>query len=188
VLAHSYREAGEGWSFVMWSYPNGRENKRRPRIRITAIDSHRAIIILTGGRLRNKDGTPAPCGWPIPGGRFLDLAHMVFALRNSLEFKVLGKLEGHEPTGKVTSKEIRYARRDVQATLNLLNAVKREFDSFGLSTRPEQVLSPASLTKGFLKDMELTPPKIKFQGVSDHILGCAAQAYYGGRVECRIRH
>src|SRR5262249_10876675 len=24
VLAHSYREAGEGWSFVMWSYPNGR--------------------------------------------------------------------------------------------------------------------------------------------------------------------
>lgn len=84
--------------------------------------------------------------------------------------------------------EIRYARRDVQATLNLLNAVKREFDSFGLSARAEQVLSPASLTKGFLKDMGLTPHKIKFHGVSDYILGCAAQAYYGGRVECRIRH
>lgn len=83
VLAHSYREAGEGWSFVMWPYPNGRENKSRPRIRISTIDSRRAIIILAGGRLRNKDGTPAPCRWPIPGGRFLDLAHMVFALRNS---------------------------------------------------------------------------------------------------------
>jgi hypothetical protein len=101
-------------------------------------------------------------------------------------FNVAGKLS-HKPTGRVTAKEIRYARQDVAAPFDLLNAVKSEFDSFGLSIRPEQVFSTASLTKGLLNDMGLAPPQIKFKNITHDILGCAAQAYHGGRSECHIR-
>jgi hypothetical protein len=182
-----------GWSFVMFTYPSGIENIHRPRITIVPKDSHTAFIRLAGGCPR-ENGKPIPCSWPVPRGRFLDLLHMVTAMRSahlSLDsacrsFKVAGKLS-HKPTGRVTAKEIRYARQDVAATLDLLNAVMCEFGSFGLSIRPEQVFSTASLTKAFLKDMGLTPPQIKFKNITDYTLGCAAQAYHGGRSECRIR-
>ena len=197
-LAHKYKAAGDSWSFIMHTYKDHgavKPDKFRPRITIRPMDSHRAFCRLTGGRPRNKDGKPMPCRWPVPKGRFLDVAHMVFALRNKHlglnaacnEYKVKGKLD-HEPTGQINPKEIAYARQDVAATLNLLNAIKVEFDSFGLSIRPEQVFSSASLTKGFLKDMGLIPPKKKFQNVPDKVLGCAAQSYFGGRTECRVRH
>src|SRR5436190_23520361 len=92
-------------------------------------------------------------------------------------FNVAGKIS-HKPTGRVTAKEIRYARQDVAATLDLLNAVKCEFDSFGFSIRPEQVFSTASLTKCFVADMGLAPPKFKVNNITNSILGCTAQAYH----------
>jgi len=50
------------------------------------------------------------------------------------------------------------------------------------------VFSSASLTKGFLKDTGLTPPSVKFQNVSDKVLGRGAQSFFGGRSESRARH
>jgi hypothetical protein len=159
MLAHVYRPTknGNGWSFVMFTYPNGREDKYRPRITVVSKDSYTAFI-----RLSKTLPRPVPCSLPVIRGRFLDLAHSVFALRNQhltlksacKEFRIPGKLN-HKPTGRVTPEEIRYARQDVAATLNLLNAIKRELDSFGLSIRPEKVFSAASLTKGLLRDMGL---------------------------------
>lgn len=194
-LAQEYRPTAKnnGWSFIMFTYPSGKENIHRPRITIIPKDSHTSFIRLTGGCPR-QNGEPVLCSWPVPRGRFLDLLHMVTAMRSahlSLDsacrsFNVAGKLN-HKPTGRVTPEEIRYARQDVAATLDLLNAVKCEFDSFGLTIRPEQIFSTASLTKGFLKDMGLTPPQIKFKNINDYILGCTAQTYHGGRAECHVR-
>ena len=40
--------------------------------------------------------------------------------------------------GQITLEEIGYCRRDAVCTLELLNALKREYDSFPISLRPER--------------------------------------------------
>jgi hypothetical protein len=104
-LAHDYTSTAksDGWSFIMFTYPSGKENKHRPRIIIVPKDSHTTFIRLAGGRPRQK-GKPVPCSWPVPRGRFLDLLHMVSAMRSAhlpldsacRSFNVAGKL-GHKP-------------------------------------------------------------------------------------------
>jgi hypothetical protein len=101
-------------------------------------------------------------------------------------FGLKGKLE-HEPTGRVTKKELQYGRQDVERTVALLNAMKREYDGFPLELPPESAMSAASITKAFLDEMRVKRPAEKFN-LPDDILGKCMQTYYGGRSEIRIRH
>jgi hypothetical protein len=190
-LAVEWRPSrNRGWSLVL-SLRRSRKtgaweaNPHRPRVRITAKDSHSAFLSLA---------MPAnPEEWP-DEGRFLDLHTFAFALLNescSLDrlckeiLRVPGKVE-HEPTGTVSDAEITYCRGDVRATVDALNGLKREFDRHPLAIRPDRAYSPASMAKAYLDAMAITPPRDKFD-VSDDIFGIAMQAYYGGRAECRVR-
>jgi hypothetical protein len=178
-----------GWSLVL-SLRKSRKtgemepNPERPRVVITSKDSKIAFISLRG-IFRPKE-------WP-PEGRFLDLRTLGWALRNEsykLEdacraFNVPGKMK-HNPTGLVTREEIEYCRQDGRATVNLLNAMKREFDQHPFDLRPDKAYSPASIAKAYLNVMGIAVPKEKFN-VPDRELGIAMQGYYGGRAECRIR-
>src|SRR5262249_53128213 len=93
----------------------------------------------------------------------------------------------HEPSGKVTRKELRYCRQDVRITQQLLNAVKQEFDVHPLpNLLPDKAYSPASPAKSYMREMNITEPLNKFN-VSDEILGIAMEAYFGGRAEDHIR-
>jgi hypothetical protein len=188
-LAQEYRGArnkGTGWSMVMWKY-EGDPDKRKPRpnLRIKPKDSRSAFISLAGGEPDNRVEYR---------GRFLDLSVLCWSLRNRhmtlagflKSFGLKGKMK-HEPTGLVTRKELEYGRRDVERTVALLNAMKREYDGFPISLQPERAMSAASITKAFLDEMEVKQPAKKFN-LSDHILGKCMQAYYGGRSEIRIRH
>ena len=179
-----------GWSLAL-SLRKSRKtgamepNPHRPRVRITAKDSHSAFISLAMPH--------DPEEWP-KEARFLDLHTLAFALFNescSLDrlcreiLEIPGKVE-HEPTGRVSDAEIDYCRGDVRATVDALNGLKREFDRHPLSVRPDRVYSPASLAKAYLDAMGIVPPRAKFT-VPDEMLGVAMQAYYGGRAECRVR-
>ena len=185
-LALEYREAqikNTGWSMVMWRHE--RDPALLPRLRIKPKDSRSAFINLAGG----EAGTRV-----VYRGRFLDLSVFCWALRNkhlTLEqalrsFGLKGKMR-HEPSGRVTEKELRYGRRDDERTLALLNAMKQEFDGFALDLEPEKAMSAASITKAFLDKMRVKEPSRKFD-LPDEILGNCMQAYYGGRSEIRIRH
>jgi len=173
-----------GWSMVLWKYRGGRE-KLKPKLGIKPKDSRSAFISLAGGDPRNR---------VIYRGRFLDLSVLCWALRNKHltldaalhSFGLKGKME-HEPTGRVTNKELAYGRRDVERTVALLNVTKREYDGFALDLPPEQAFSAASITKAFLDKMRIKQPSQKF-ALPDKILGDCMQAYYGGRSEIRIRH
>ena len=101
-------------------------------------------------------------------------------------FGLAGKID-HEPTGRVTGKELEYGRRDTERTVTLLNAMKCEYDGFPIDLSPERAMSAASITKAFLDKMEVQQPSRKFD-LPDQILGKCMQAYYGGRSEVRIRH
>jgi hypothetical protein len=186
-LAVEYREAqrkNTGWSMVLWQY-RGQPDKMKGKLRIKPKDSRAAFISLAGGDPNNRVEYR---------GRFLDLSVLGWALRNrhmSLEgflksFRLEGKLK-HEPTGRVTRKELAYGRRDVERTVALLNAMKREYDGFPIDLRAERAMSAASITKAFLDRMQIQQPSQKFN-VPDHIHGKCMQAYYGGRSEIRIRH
>jgi hypothetical protein len=93
----------------------------------------------------------------------------------------------HEPTGLVTEAELKYGRRDTERSVELLNAMKHEYDGFPLKLPPEQAMSAASITKAFLEEMQISKPATKFK-LSEKRLGQCMQAYYGGRCEIRVRH
>ncbi len=62
-----------------------------------------------------------------------------FTLKDACkEFRTKHQKIDHEPTGQITLEEIRYCRRDAVCTLELLNALKREYDSFPISLQPER--------------------------------------------------
>jgi len=186
-LALEYRGAQKkntGWSMVLWKY-NGKPDKLKPKLRIKPKDSRSAFINLAGGDPYNR---------LIYQGRFLDLSILGWALRNKhldlngflRSFGLKGKME-HEPTGRVTKKELQYGRRDVERTVELLNAMKREYDGFKLELAPETAMSAASITKAFLEKMQVKRPAKKFN-LTDADYGKCMQGYYGGRSEIRIRH
>jgi hypothetical protein len=186
-LALEYREAqskNTGWSMVMWKY-KGKPDKLKPKLRIKPKDSRSAFMSVAGGDPNNR---------AVYRGRFLDLSVLGWALRNrhmTLDgfldsFGLDGKID-HEPTGRVTKKELAYGRGDVERTVALLNAMKHEYDGFPLRLSPERAMSAASITKAFLDEMGIEHPSRKFS-LPDKILGRCMQAYYGGRSEIRIRH
>ena len=178
-----------GWSLVL-SLRKSRKtgemevNPERPRIVVTSLNSKMAFIKLSSNRHRHE--------WPNES-RFLDLRTATWALRNesfSLErackaFNLPGKMK-HQPTGKITSDEIKYCREDVAATNRLLNAMRREFDQHPINLNPDGAYSPASIAKAYLSAMNIARPKDHFN-VSGKAHGIAMQSYYGGRAECRIR-
>jgi hypothetical protein len=169
---------------LMWRHAE-EDPTLMPRLRIKPKDSRSAFINLAGGEAGSR---------VVYRGRFLDLSVFCWALRNrhfTLEqaltsFGLKGKIR-HEPTGRVTEKELRYGRRDVERTAALLNAMKREYDGFALDLEPERAMSAASITKAFLDKMNVKEPSRKFE-LPDDILGNCMQGYYGGRSEIRIRH
>lgn len=132
-------------------------------------------------------------------GRFLDLFALAWSLTNtsySLRglandlgkrgYKVPNKLD-HKSTGRVTNKEIAYGRQDVRVTVGILNALRAEFDLHrDITLNPDNAVSPASIFKAYLQGMGISLPSEKFR-LSPKIQGIAAQAYYGGRSEVRIR-
>lgn len=151
-LALEYREAqskNTGWSMVMWRH-RGKPDKFKPKLRIKPKDSRSAFISLAGGDPNNR---------VIYRGRFLDLSVLCWALRNKhltldgalASFGLKGKMK-HEPAGRVTKKELRYGRRDVERTVALLNNMKREYDGFPLISHPSKPSArPASQRRFWTK-------------------------------------
>ena len=201
-LSIGYKTAGNrAWSLVFSQRVSTKTgeiefNPERPRMRITSKDSKSAFFSLT------KPYRPEE--WPTYKVgkktrvvcRVLDLHTLGWALFNeqySLETacKVLKtknqKFEDHKPSGTVNIDELEYARQDVRCTVDVLNALKQEFDRHPVDLHPDKAVSPASVGKAYLQAMGITPPKEKF-AVSNRIHGIASQAYFGGRAECRIRH
>jgi hypothetical protein len=185
-LAADSREArrlNDDWSFVMLDEPFS------PRIIVTRKDAKIAFFRISGIEFNPKTGEKIQ----LPRGRFLDVRTLAWALRNvsftlkSLceELKAPRKMD-HQPTGRVDAREINYARQDIRATIGALNALRGEFERFPDDLHPDKAYSPASIVKACLSKMGVVPPLLKFC-ISRKYQGIAAQAFYGGRAECRIR-
>jgi hypothetical protein len=194
--ARKARPLNEDWSFVMAQDLSPITGRIRsdpfvPRIKVTRKDGKFAFIRFGGVSIRNPE--TGMRFKPYTPGRFLDLRTLAWALRNvsyslgsaCAQFNVPGKLD-HAPSGLITREEIQYCRQDVRATAGLLNALRAEFDCHPIELTPEKAYSPASIAKAYLLGMGLIPPLQKFR-LTPKIQGIAAQAYFGGRAEARIR-
>jgi hypothetical protein len=186
ALAWDRGRHGE-WSLTMSQHADGEENRNRPRIIITPIDSKKAFIRMARPWKRKE--------WKDEGeSRFLDLRTLGWALFNESfslrtlceELNTKHRKFDHEPTGEVTPEEIEYARQDGRCTVDCLNALKQEFDWHPIPLKPYRAYSPASVAKSYLEAMGIVTPAEKFK-LSPKKLGIAMQTYYGGRSETHIR-
>jgi hypothetical protein len=162
-----------GWSLIFFQRRNPKTGRLEavkcfPRIVIKALNSKTSIIHSTRPPLREpKTKDEKVPHWP--AARFLDPRTLLWALRNrsySLEsackeFKTEHQKIDHTPTGKVTVKEVEYARGDVACTVDLLNAVKQEFDLHPISAGPDRMFSPASWAKSYLEELNIFHPSEK---------------------------
>jgi len=170
-------------------------NPERPCLRITSKDSKAAFYSLT------KPFRPEE--WPLYQVgektrlvcRVLDLRTLAWSLFNEnyslksacKELRAKSRKIDHEPTGKISLEELQYGRQDVQCTVELLNLLKEEFDRHPIKLHPDKAVSPASIGKAYLREMGIIPMMQKFK-IPDYFHGIAAQAYFGGRAECKIRN
>jgi hypothetical protein len=189
IAVHWTAARNGGFSFVLSHLTKKQvENRYRPRIRIAPLNGVAEKIELTAVRRKNEQDR-----WR--RGRFLDLHTLAFALTDN-SYSLARAIEAfgsqpekmeYEPTGKISAKEITYARQDVHATLGLLNALKQEYELHPIALPPDRAYSPASIGKAYLRAMGITEPMRKFKKLPSKIHGIAMAAYYGGRAECRIR-
>lgn len=178
-----------GFSFIL-SHLNKKnvENLNRPRIRITSLNGVAQRIELAAVKRKGEQR-----GWS--RGRILDLHALAFALTNESyslasacrAFGCQNEKMDYQPTGQISEPEIHYARQDVCATLDLLNALKHEYERHPIELLPDRAYSPASIGKAYLRAMGVAQPMQQFSDIPPEIHGKAMAAYFGGRAECRIR-
>ena len=209
-LAHDFTSARRryagGFSLGLWTYEdkNGvvRRHPYRPRVAIKHIDSKRALIGFTGRQEPDSEDLipeSSPTGKPeddyIFRGHFLDLRTLAFALTDrghSLEsaceaFHVEDPKKPVTDHGKITDEYIDYNRRDVLATAELAAKLLEEYGKHNISTQITKVFSPASIGKGYLRDMGIRPVLQRQPNFPKKYLGYAQSAFYGGRTSAHIR-
>jgi hypothetical protein len=81
---------------------------------------------------------------------------------------------------------LRYLRRDVLVTAELLDKLLEEYERHPIDLDPAHVYSAASIAKAYLKAFGFTPPRER-SSVSDTELGHAMAGFFGGRAEIHIR-
>lgn len=89
--------------------------------------------------------------------------------------------------GNITDAYLDYNRRDVLATEELATKLLEEYDKHHISTQVTKIFSPASIGKGYLRDMGIQPVLRRQPKFPKKYLGYAQSAFYGGRTSAHIR-
>jgi len=165
------------------------DNIYDPRITIKHINSKSAFIGFTKPFYANRKRMA------YYGGTFVDLRTLTFALTNEshtlgsacIQFKTLHQKMGVEEHGKITPEYIDYNINDVLATYDLYIALSKNFESYGLDKALNTLWSPASIGKGYLKEMNIKSFGEMNPNFPKGMLGHIMLTYYGGRSEVHIR-
>lgn len=131
-------------------------------------------------------------------GQFLDTSTFGKALLGPGDISLTGmgrrfkarvlKMEEEVDHGEMISeKYLQYAVQDVQATWALYQAEREVYRQHGLSRKPWNIFSEASIGKAYLTDLGIQPFLKRHSDFPKDAIGKAMTAYYGGRTEVRIR-
>lgn len=162
--------------------------------------SQKAASISFAGPIRPADGRghrKRKITTPIRRGHFIDvktLSNALFARGFSLKslsafLEVPNpKLDFDDFDGPISDDMVGYAVRDVQATWECFAELMTRFNKLKLSrTLPEKVYSEASIGKGYIREMGITPWRKIQPDFPRHMFAKIMGSYFGGRSEVRIR-
>lgn len=178
-----------GVSLTLWPRTDGEgENRFRPRLRLKTLNNRASLIEFAATAKDERGGG----FWP---GRFIDTRTLAAALTDqSLSLERAAEIFGteHRKLGNIrhgqplTRRYIRYLRRDVLVTEELYWKLSDEYMRHPIDLDPSRAYSSASIAKAYLRAFGITPP-LERSTVPEEVLGYVVSAFYGGRVECRIR-
>jgi hypothetical protein len=143
-------------------------HKFRPRIRITHLDSKKALISWTSCKtdeFRTSKGERRP-RTASESGRFLDVKQLIWGMTNkSHTLRSAGEafglppelLKGETDNYEITPEFIAYNRQDTTTTAKLAVAALTEYHTHPIRLQAVKVFSPASIAKAYLREMGITP-------------------------------
>jgi len=173
----------------LWEW-EGKDHRYRPNLIARRLDNKRTLLAWSGVRDAPDDGDEHTSG----DDHFLDLRTLLFALTNqahSLESgsAVLGLgYEKRDVTLGVLSEELLdYVREDVRATSDLAGAALREFHRHPVPLSADRAYSSPAIGTAYFRRIGIRPP-LERADIIDTQLAQSMGAFYGPRVEVRIRH
>jgi len=192
-LALSWHE-GRGLyhgAFVLrlWEW-QGKDHRFRPNVVARRLDNRRTLVGWGGVEGAPDDGD----GHRSADDHFLDVRTLLFALTNeshSLESGSTALGLGYEKLpvalGTCSEELLHYVREDVAATCELAGRALREFHRHPVSLSADRAYSPAAIGASYFRRVGIRPP-LERADISPTQLAEAMGAFYGPRVEVRIRH
>lgn len=173
------------------------ESQWVPRIRLRKTTDTSCFVEFTvpDGRHPNKRGHIGPA----PRGFFVDVATIAAAMlghKHSLQslcetLNTETKKQPDPDHGEaLTTEYLDYAMADTQATWECFATLKARWRAIGLETHVplHRLHSEASITKGLLKALGITPWLRSQPDAPDHLIAKAMESYYGGRTQIGVRH
>jgi hypothetical protein len=186
-------------AFTFQVFPdwNGKENKYRPRFICNSLDSKKSL--MSWGPIFKGQNHVWENGVKPERGNFLDVKTLIWGMTNrsvslARGCKLFGLPEQYsksraEEHGRITTDYIDYNRQDVTATGHLAIAVLKEFTDHPVKIKAEKIFSPASVSKGYLREMGVTPMLDRETVPQDNtLLGNITSTFYGARAEAHIRN
>lgn len=166
-------------------------NRWHQGIKIKSRDSKKAFINLTAPYRKPSERKKDRKAYR---GCFIDLRTLLFALTNKSyslkkaleDFECKPKIEV-ETHGVITEEYLDYNVNDTLTTYELYNKALERYSIFCITKEPNRLYSPASIGKAILDKIGIKPFDEKNPGFPPEITGYLMTAYYGGRVEVRIR-
>lgn len=170
-----------------------------PNVQVKHL-SQRAAFIRFAATMRQPDSRSSrKKGHKAPhrAGHFVDLKTLAGALF-ARSFSLAGlssflsvenpKLDFEDFDGPVTDEMARYAVRDVQATWECYAELIARLERLSLpELLPEKVYSEASIGKGYVRAMGITPWRKAQPDFPRQLIANIMGSYFGGRSEVRIR-
>jgi hypothetical protein len=133
-------------------------------------------------------------------GYFLDSAHLYsvlfgsgtqhFSLKHVCKnLKTEHQKEEAEEHGTITKEYLHYLQWDVKATYDVYKKLEETFNKYGLTEKEiTKIYSAASIGKAALKHLGIKPFLDLNPEYPSINLGRIMETYFGGRVECKLRH
>lgn len=133
-------------------------------------------------------------------GYFLDSSHLYSVLFGSgtqhfslkqvcKNLKTEHQKEEVEEHGTITNEYLHYLQWDVKATYDVYCILEETFNKYGLAEKEiTKIYSAASIGKAALKHLGIKPFLDLNPEYPSINLGRIMETYFGGRVECKLRH
>jgi hypothetical protein len=173
----------------LWEWEQ-KDHRYRPNVIARRLDNKRTLLAWSGVRDAPDDGDEHTSG----DDHFLDLRTLLFALTNqahSLEFGSavfgLGYRKREVSLGVLSEELLDYVREDVAATSDLAGAALREFHRHPVPLSADRAYSSPAIGTSYFRRIGIRPPLERTEITATQLAQSMA-AFYGPRVEVRVRH